>query len=439
MRLGRTPLPEVPEHLGLCQDILELCAIADETCQGIGSPLDGDESDVDEEFLYYAAGLLHRDLPGSSVCNEIHSSRLRVLPKMHTPQNGLTIRSLSLYVCICAPNEVVPAWIEAMSPLVDDSLNLLVIPWPMEVFPAQFHVARPLPAEMSNMPDQFGFFTFTHKAATTSVVDVVKSLYDGARDEVGRVDGVVLPELALSASEHQDVRDYVLEQGSFLVSGVGTPSDAPKSRGENRVCLDLPFTQPFSQQKHHRWKLDSSQITQYGLGSLLNPERDWWEHIGLEDRRFLFASIHSDMVLSVLICEDLARPDPVGDLMRAVGPNLAIALLMDGPQTNSRWAARYATTLADDPGCSVLSVTSLGMARLSRPRRGESKSRTIALWKDAKSGEAQEITIDEDSWGVVLSLSMRHIEEWTADGRSDEGNAIYPVLSGVHCVKRPQN
>jgi hypothetical protein len=125
--------------------------------------------------------------------------------------------------------------------------------------------------------------------------------------------------------------------------------------------------------------------------------------------------------------------------MRAVGPNLAIALLMDGPQTNGRWAARYATTLADDPGCSVLSVTSLGMAKLSRPRRGESKSRTVALWKDAKSSEAQEITIDQDAGGVVLSLSMRHIEEWTADGRSDEGNAIYPVLSGVHCVKQRQN
>jgi hypothetical protein len=245
MRLARTPIHEVPKHLGLCQDILELCAIADEACQGIGSPLDGNESDVDEEFLYHAAGLLHRDLPGSSVCDVIHSSRLRVLPKMHTPQNGLTIRSLSLYVCLCAPNEVVPAWIEAMSPLVDDSLNLLVIPWPMEIFPAQFQVAEPLPAEMSNMPDQFGFFTFAHKPPTTSVVEVVKSLYDGARDEVGRVDGVVLPELALSLDEHRDLRDYVLEQGSFLVSGVGIASNAPSSRGQNRVCLDLPFTRHF--------------------------------------------------------------------------------------------------------------------------------------------------------------------------------------------------
>ena len=210
---------------------MKLCAIADEACQGIGSPLDGDESEVDEEFLYHAAGLLHRDLPGSSVCEELHYSRLRVLPKMHTPQNGLTIRSLSLYVCLCAPSEVVPAWIEAMSPLVEDSLNLLVVPWPMEIVPAQFRVAQPLPAEMSNMPNHFGFFTFAHRKPKVPVVDAVKALYEAACDEVGRVDGVVLPELALSESEHDALRDYVLEQGSFLVSGVGAVSRAPSSRG----------------------------------------------------------------------------------------------------------------------------------------------------------------------------------------------------------------
>jgi len=53
-------------------------------------------------------------------------------------------------------------------------------------------------------------------------------------------------------------------------------------------------------------------------------------------------------VLTVLICEDLARLDPVNDLVRAVGPNLVMSLLMDGPQLTTRWPARYATVLADD-------------------------------------------------------------------------------------------
>jgi len=141
------------------------------------------------------------------------------------------------------------------------------------------------------------------------------------------------------------------------------------------------------------------------------------------------------MVLAAPICEDLARPDPVGDLVRAVGPNLVIALLMDGPQLKERWSSRYATVLADDPGCSVLTLTSLGMSKLSRPRSGPSRSNVIGLWKDAKNGVPQEIELDAGAEGVILSITMRHEEEWSADGRSDGGYAIYPVLSGIHCLK----
>jgi hypothetical protein len=69
----------------------------------------------------------------------------------------------------------------------------------------------------------------------------------------------------------------------------------------------------------------------------------------------------------VLICEDLARQDPAAELVRAVGPNLLVALLMDGPQLANRWPARYAAVLAEDPGTSILTLTSLGMVERSRP------------------------------------------------------------------------
>jgi hypothetical protein len=397
----------------------------------MGSPLVGEESDVDEDFLYHASELLQRDLPGSSAADEIHSSRLRVLPKMHTPQNGLTVRSLSLYLGLCSANEVIPRWVEPISPFEDDSLNLLVVPWPMEVFPVQFREVSALPREMRNMPEEFGFFTFDGRSG--NVVDFVSKCYCTATEQMGRIDGVVLPELALSPGEHAELRTFLLSRNSFLVSGIGTSSNPPDGAGQNKVCLDLPVTEPLEQGKHHRWKMDSSQISQYSLGSRLDPGRMWWEHISLENRRFLFAAIHYDIVLSVLVCEDLARPDPVGDLVRAVGPNLVVAILMDGPQVKERWAGRYAASLADDPGCSVLSVTSLGMSKLSRPVSGASRSRVVALWKDAKTGP-REIEIDEGSHGVVLSLSMQNIEEWSADGRSDEGGSVYPVLSGVRSI-----
>ena len=68
-----------------------------------------------------------------------------------------------------------------------------------------------------------------------------------------------------------------------------------------------------------------------------------------------------------LVCEDLAQIDDVADVLRSVGPMVLIIPLLDGPQLSSRWAARYASVLADDPGSTVLTLTSYGMARRSRP------------------------------------------------------------------------
>jgi hypothetical protein len=121
-------------------------------------------------------------------------------------------------------------------------------------------------------------------------------------------------------------------------------------------------------------------------------------------------------------------------MVRAVGPNLVIALLMDGPQTKERWAARYASVLAEDPGCSVLSLTSIGMAQISRPAAGNlSRSRVVALWKDAVNG-ATEIELPAGRDAVAVSLSILYREEFTADGRSDGMNAAFPILSGVHPI-----
>jgi hypothetical protein len=37
---------------------------------------------------------------------------------------------------------------------------------------------------------------------------------------------------------------------------------------------------------------------------------------------------------------------------------------------------------------------------------------------------------------VVLSLSVRWMDQWTADGRVDRRTGGYPLLSGVHGVKK---
>ena len=106
---------------------------------------------------------------------------------------------------------------------------------------------------------------------------------------------------------------------------------------------------------------------------------------------------------------------------------------MDGPQLTSRWPAYYATVLADDPRSSVLTLTSLGMSGLSRPP-GKPRSRAVALWKDAQTGEAQSIELPDHAEGIVLSLSRERDKEWSADGRHDNATTGYATLSGIHVV-----
>lgn len=438
VRASTVTLKDLRNDTEAAQALLELCAISDETCAGVGVP--PTESTPQDVFYFFADSLLSNESDGATLCCEIHRSKLRVLPKMRTPQTGLTIRSLSHNLGLVMTNEMKPRWItRTFSPHSSEegetSLNLLIVPWPPVVRPDQFFESKALPQEMKNMSEDFGFFSFRQDEGE-EVVDLVKSLISAAKTKVDRIDGVVLPEAALTPKQHWAIRREVLAAGAFLIAGGGLPSSPGLQRGENVVHIDLLGHSTFSQHKHHRWKIEGGQIAQYGLQSQLDENKSWWEHIDIGSRELLFVSQSSWLVFAVLICEDLARPDPVGDLVRAVGPNLVIALLMDGPQTEKRWGCRYASVLADDPGSSVLTITSAGMSKLSTPRHGEKdRSACIALWRQAKPstpvphpGIPKEIDITPGAKGVILSRSNQYFKEWTADGRSDAEATGYPLL-----------
>jgi hypothetical protein len=121
------------------------------------------------------------------------------------------------------------------------------------------------------------------------------------------------------------------------------------------------------QSKHHRWSLDDAQISQYHLAGALHPHIRWWEAIEVPRRSVQFVELGGRITLTSLICEDLAQTDEVAGVIRVVGPTMVVTPLLDGPQLSSRWGARYAGVLADDPGSAVLTLTSLGMAQRSRP------------------------------------------------------------------------
>ena len=436
------------EDRALAHALFELAAMADEASAGVGLPRSPAGASKYGKFYRRARTQLLPADNGSTLCMEIDRTRLRALPKMHAPGKGLTIRSLSHHLALCSGDEICPFWeISVGYSPAREFMNLLIVPWPEIIKPVQFKRVPRKESGMRNMPNDFGFFRYSpdperdddEKVAPETFVAYVEELYREAISMMGRIDGIVFPELALVPEEFEALRNAEFTQKIFLVSGIAKAPDEEGGFGSNELYCDIPNRERMVQSKHHRWKLDKSQIIQYGLGSLLSPERSWWEHINVDNRKLNFVSLLPWLVMSVVICEDLARPDPVGDLLRAVGPNLVLALLMDGPQIKERWSARYATTLAEDPGCSVLSLTSAGMSELSRPASGVNRSKVIGLWKDAHSSTPVEIELPEGCGGVVVSMSVRWMDEWTADGREDRGATGYPLLSGIHGVKKTSN
>ncbi len=417
-----------------CQALLQLCSAADEACAGVGvEPL--------------AAGALVQEgalclfdstgrSAGATLCKRLDPLRVGVLPRIHTPQSGLTVRSLSHHLALCNATEVRPSWqfLPHISPSPAESRewNVLVVPWPLTLTKGSF---RPVAGAKGKMPFGFGYFTLEAPHTNGTAAKRIGSLLERAAGALGRsVDCVVLPELALSIREHLSVSKVVLAAHAMLITGVGETSRRG-TPGRNMYRVDVPCMEshPFSvvQHKHHRWRLDPSQIETYGL-SRLDPDRQWWEHIGIEPRELRFLVLQPWLVLAVLICEDLARLDPVSDCLRAVGPNLVISLLLDGPQLDSRWPARYATVLADDPGSAVLTVTSLGMAELSRPKtlpKDTTPSRAICLWKEPGK-DAESIKLPPGKEAALLRFRQQFREEWTADGRTDRGASGYPSLLG---------
>jgi hypothetical protein len=291
------------------------------------------------------------------------------------------------------------------------------------------------------MSKDFGFFNYLPKPVAKDFPKKMRLLCKRAKEKVGRIDGIIFPEMALQLDEYNALCKSLLPEVSFVICGINKP--ATKRRlASNYAKLAARFFEnsyvELDQHKHHRWILEQTQICQYGFGSTLDPNRKWWENIELPERTLSFLSLDSWLTISVLICEDLARPDPIGNIVRAVGPNLLVALLQDGPQLTNRWSARCATVLADDPGCSVLTLTSAGMSDISRPPqeafKGTPSPRVIALWKDKDAG-TREITLPSGADAMVLCLANTYETEWTADGRHDNKTAGVLKLAGIHAIE----
>jgi hypothetical protein len=418
-----------------CDKVLRLHALADAACPGFGILSVSPEGPV--SALYFLANYL---LNVKGTLSRLPKYCGVVLPKMRTPQRGLTLRSFSHHLTF-HDSEVDVLWRTVpWDDRMEKTVNILAVPLPYHI---SSHSFRPYRYPGQNK-DVSGVRYFEYapqgKEGRLDVQEIIK-LLDEAYKEVEHVHFIVFPELALTKEQFKELRKEMAQE----LSGRTPPRQVPiviagiRDTQTNKVQLSVFFVNKwynFGQAKHHKWKLNRRQLKQYALGGSLNVQYNWWEAINIEKRELTFVSPTGWLTLCPLICEDLAQLEPVSDLIRGVGPTLVIAILMDGPQLAFRWPARYVSVLADDPGTSVLTLTSVGMSVRARAQ-GKPPNRTVALWKDLDS-DFEQIELAEGERGLLLTISADPHLEYTADGRSDHGSSAVFSLQGTHHLRVAQ-
>jgi hypothetical protein len=262
---------------------------------------------------------------------------------------------------------------------------------------------------------------------------LVISLVNSANEDVESVNGVILPEYSTNFEEFLDIstdlKSTIAPDLEFFVAGT---SDNCEGNLGNHVVTSIwsevaesdvnsanqRFSIISSRRKHHRWMLSKDQIDTYGLSSALDPRINWWENHVSGFRELHFYPFREHSLFTTMICEDMARIDPCHEVLKSVGPNIVFSLLMDGPQLRNRWPGRYASSISDDIGCSVLTATSYGLIDRANHAGLHQKNDTVAFF--ASPFGSREITLPYSSGarGVLLSLTSENVgSQNTIDGR----------------------
>ncbi|WP_456792810.1 hypothetical protein [Bradyrhizobium sp. USDA 4506] len=396
---------------------------------------------------------LSRHVALDSLAVDASRDVVRVLPKGRTTDVGCTMRTLSHNLTMLRPHGHPNVywhhqlWSSTSDRL--DDLGVLLVPFPYDMpdgcFKGDVHNG---PADM-----KWGRFRVEQKwltpkknkvvrdghwsdpSARRSFVDFVNELLLRAD---GDVHGVVLPEYSLDWATYDELVRHLRDKWpsiEFLIAGVS--EDCNRRKGNQVVFsvmheeLGNRIAETHSRRKHHRWRVDDSQIRTYGLQADLSTDCIWWEYLTIEERVLHIDVFRSQSAFTAVICEDLARADPVVSEIRSLGPNLIFALLMDGPQIKNRWPGLYATNLADDPGSSVLTLTSFALIKRSNASLGKNK-RTIALWRNRPTNAPSrvdkdfvELDLADDAQALVVNLRSAQAVDVTIDGRQDRNTTAW--------------
>ncbi|MEM7739326.1 MAG: hypothetical protein AAF225_00810 [Pseudomonadota bacterium] len=460
LSLDNTMQPGGSAKQSWLQAALDILIITDALSVGVSAPHDWSSGRPVASYpalllsIYSMNDVLYRD-EHKTLSFEIPRSVLVTQPKCRTPVVGSSLRSLTHNLTILpASGTTTTKWdYSSRSDKPDRSpLNILVIPIPYYLHAKSF---QPLTDHIDGNWNYFRISPDWSKDVPPNYfVNFVKDLCSVAVKDIDKIDAVVLPECAITHEQYDALEtaiadadvDDVFYEIEFIVAGTSSRKQDGRPREDGNFVLYSTFAHSnqhmanvrpaergalrVSHAKHHRWKLHDQQIDDYRLSHVLNKGMSWWEYLPPNECELEVVRFRNTQSLMTLICEDLARVDPGQEVVRCIGPDLLIALLMDSAQISSRWPARYATVLAEDPGSSVLTVTSAALvhrANEERVRKARAEKRTkcpelsnsIGLWKDERTWSGIPITLEKDSEAVVLTISNKHREQRSLDGRSN--------------------
>lgn len=443
------------------KDVYFLLVAADETCgdlgfgpgAGRGTPGSPLESFLNVFRYLRTAVTAGGDMDNFFSCSFANQNIVCVMPKSRTPRVGCTLRSLSHNLALMPPQGSVrvrwfsPGSEDGSGCLVPDQrpFKILVVPFPYAIEQICFEDAGD--GEVAPGAQAPGWFHVRSagfakelgrnelKRRQRQFAQFVSDLIVAGGGSGGPVNAVVLPEASLTSGTFDALREMIISDHPEVEVLIAGTADARDHNGRVRSGNFVDQCMFFSLQdkervylhgtreKHHRWKLTTSQIETYELAGQLDPHRDWWEKIDITGRSLDVMAFRPSATVTSLICEDLARVDPCQEAVRAIGPTLLVSLLMDSSQLASRWPGRYATVLAEDPGISVLTVTSLGPIRMARLVDGTRPSWTVALWRDDCTPPV-EIILKPGHHAVCLTLKPELSTETTLDGRHNNNGAL---------------
>ncbi len=193
--------------------------------------------------------------------------------------------------------------------------------------------------------------------------------------ETERVNVALLPEACASSDVVAALRAAMRSNFSDALAAGRMPElrlvavgEVASSGTNAAVLLDAAGDPLFRQRKVAPWYLNADQQRRYGM-SALSPFVDRHESVlGASALNCLDDPGFGRLV--ILICEDLASPDPARTIVVDAAPTLVVGLVMDGSLETGRWAFEAAKAIAAEPAALVLVANSWMLSERQRASGG---------------------------------------------------------------------